>query len=109
MALRSLAFDRAATRYPSTHPSATVVALAEGLQTSFWRLSSALPETEFSWLTVDFRPIIELRQRLLPPPPVSPPSRLLFHTLFPAFWRLAPTKQFRGAYTLLEFGRARSA
>ncbi len=69
MAVRSLAFDRAATAYLSTHPSATVVALAEGFQTSFWRLSSALPEADFRWLTVDFEPIIELRQRLLPSSP----------------------------------------
>jgi O-methyltransferase involved in polyketide biosynthesis len=68
-ALRALAFDRAAIRYLSTHPSATVVALAEGLQTSFWRLSSALPDLEFRWLTVDLAPIVELRQRLLPPSP----------------------------------------
>lgn len=25
-------------------------------------------------------------------------------TLFPAFWNFEPTKQFRGAYTQLEFG-----
>jgi O-methyltransferase involved in polyketide biosynthesis len=29
---------------------------------------------------------------------------LLFRTVFPAFWRFAPMKPFRGAYTLLEFG-----
>jgi hypothetical protein len=29
---------------------------------------------------------------------------LFFHTLFPAFWQLPLIKQFRGAYTLLEFG-----
>jgi O-methyltransferase involved in polyketide biosynthesis len=69
MALRSLAFDEAAKRYLSEHPSATVVALAEGLQTSFWRLSAALPNAEFRWITVDFQPIIELRQRLLPSSP----------------------------------------
>jgi O-methyltransferase involved in polyketide biosynthesis len=69
MALRSVAFDRAAVQYLSEHPSATVVALAEGLQTSFWRLNSRLPNAEFRWLTVDFQPIIELRQRLLPPSP----------------------------------------
>lgn len=69
MALRSLAFDRAAVQYLSTHPAATVVALAEGLQTSFWRLSSALPEARFRWLTVDFPAIIELRERLLPSSP----------------------------------------
>ncbi len=66
MALRSLAFDKAARAYLSEHPSATVVALAEGLQTSFWRLDAALRGARFRWLTVDFPPIIELRERLLP-------------------------------------------
>jgi len=214
MALRSLAFDRAAKQYLTTHPAATVVALAEGLQTSFWRLTSALPDSEFRWLTVDFQPIIDIRRRLLPsseritnlaqsaldyswmdtvdssngvfitaegllmylqpdeamglitecakrfpggqmifdlpptlvkklapkgvrsskryrvpPMPFSlsagqladlvntvpgiravhdlpmPEGRgVVFKKLFPAFWRWRPTKQFRGAYTLLEFG-----
>ncbi|MCG7610959.1 class I SAM-dependent methyltransferase [Mycobacterium sp. CnD-18-1] len=214
MALRSLAFDEAARRYLDEHPSATVVALAEGLQTSFWRLNAALPGARFRWLTVDFAPIIELRERLLPatdriaaraqsaldyswmdevapaggvfitaegllmylqpeealdliaecakrfpggqmvfdlPPvlvkkfapkgmrssrhyrvPPMPfslsPAQLatladtvpgitavhdlpmpngrgwFFGTVFPAFWQFKPTKQFRGAYTLLEFG-----
>jgi O-methyltransferase involved in polyketide biosynthesis len=66
MALRSLAFDKAARHYLSKHPSATVVALAEGLQTSFWRLDAALPDARFRWLTIDFPPIIELREQLLP-------------------------------------------
>lgn len=66
MALRAVGIDKAATAYLSTHPSATVVALAEGLQTSFWRLSAALPNNDFRWITVDFAPIVELRQRLLP-------------------------------------------
>ncbi|GFG48620.1 methyltransferase [Mycolicibacterium agri] len=69
MALRSLAFDRAAIRYLTEHPSATVVALAEGLQTTFWRLNAALPDATFRWLTVDFEPVIELRRRLLPSSP----------------------------------------
>lgn len=69
MALRSLAFDRAAARYLSQHRSGTVVALAEGLQTSFWRLDAALADSEFRWVTVDFAPIIELRQKLLPESP----------------------------------------
>lgn len=69
MAVRSLAFDRAAIRYLSDHPKATVVALAEGLQTSFWRLTEALPDAAFRWVTVDFAPIIELRERLLPSSP----------------------------------------
>ncbi|WP_299556960.1 class I SAM-dependent methyltransferase [uncultured Mycolicibacterium sp.] len=66
MALRALAFDRAATTYLEAHPDATVVALAEGLQTSFWRLSDALPHARFRWISIDLPPIIELRNRLLP-------------------------------------------
>ena len=214
MALRSLGFDQCAIQYLTEHPDATVVALAEGLQTSFWRLSSALPDARFRWITVDLPPIIELRQRLLPSspqitnlaqsvldytwmewvdtnygdfitaegllmylqpndamrlitkcasqfpggqmvfdlPPVlvkklapkgmratrryrvppmpfslsaseladlattvpgisavhdlpMPKGRgLFFHTMFPAFWQLRLVKNFRGAYTLLEFG-----
>lgn len=69
MALRSLAFDRCATQYLTEHPAATVVALAEGLQTSFWRLNAVLPDPQFRWLTIDFEPVIELRRRLLPPTP----------------------------------------
>jgi len=69
MALRSLAFDRCAIRYLTEHPDATVVALAEGLQTSFWRLDSALPDARFRWLSIDLPPMIELRQRLLPSSP----------------------------------------
>ncbi|BBX66701.1 class I SAM-dependent methyltransferase [Mycolicibacterium psychrotolerans] len=69
MALRSLAFDRAIAAYLSTHPSATVVALAEGLQTTFWRLDATLPDHRFRWLSIDLEPVIELRRRLLPPSP----------------------------------------
>ena len=67
--LRALAFDNNARRYLATHPSATVVALAEGFQTSFWRLDATSESNEFRWLTVDLAPIIELRQRLLPRSP----------------------------------------
>lgn len=69
MALRSLAFDRAAVEYLTAHPRATVVALAEGLQTTFWRLTETLPDAEFRWLSVDFQPIVDLRKRLLPTDP----------------------------------------
>ncbi len=69
IAIRAQAFDGAAKAYLSTHPSATVVALAEGLQTSFWRLEAALPEGRFRWLTVDLPPIIDIRKRLLPSSP----------------------------------------
>jgi O-methyltransferase involved in polyketide biosynthesis len=69
VALRARVFDAQARSYLSQHPSATVVALAEGLQTSFWRLDSAISEGQFRWLTVDLPPVIDLRQQLLPASP----------------------------------------
>ena len=69
MALRSLAVDWCAVDYLTAHPKATVVALAEGFQTSFWRLDRALPDAEFRWLSVDLPPVVGLRKRLLPPSP----------------------------------------
>ncbi len=69
MALRSLAVDQCTIRYLAKHPEATVVALAEGFQTSFWRLDSALPDGRFRWVSLDLAPVIEIRQRLLPNSP----------------------------------------
>jgi len=66
MAMRALAFDRTTRRYLADHPRATVVALAEGLQTSFYRLDAAGVGDQFQWLTVDLPPMIELRRKLLP-------------------------------------------
>jgi O-methyltransferase involved in polyketide biosynthesis len=65
-ALRGRAFDAAATEYMNAHPNAVVVALAEGLQTSFWRLDSAGLIDEVQWYSVDLAPVIALRQQLLP-------------------------------------------
>jgi O-methyltransferase involved in polyketide biosynthesis len=67
MALRALAFDGATRRYLLDHPAATVVALAEGLQTSFYRIEASGVSDEFRWLTVDLAPMTELRTKLLPP------------------------------------------
>jgi len=69
MALRSIAVDKCAIAYLRAHPRATVVALAEGFQTSFWRLDKAVPNAQFRWVSVDLPPVIELRERLLPPTP----------------------------------------
>ena len=66
MALRALVFDKQAGRYLVDHPKATVVALAEGLQTSFYRLDASGVGNEFRWLSVDLPPMIELRRKLLP-------------------------------------------
>lgn len=62
-ALRALVFDAATRHYLHTHPRATVVALAEGLQTSFWRVDNAA----LNWISVDLAPIVRLRDQLLPP------------------------------------------
>ena len=67
MAVRALGFDRHTRRYLIDHPQATVVALAEGLQTSIYRLDSSGIGDQFRWLTVDLPPMINLRRKLLPP------------------------------------------
>ncbi|MCH9735197.1 MAG: class I SAM-dependent methyltransferase [Actinomycetia bacterium] len=97
VALRALIFDKQTRRYLVDHPKATVVALAEGLQTSFFRLDAPGADApieasgagapidasgvgapidasgvgaphQFRWLTVDLPPMIELRRKLLPIP-----------------------------------------
>lgn len=65
-ALRALAFDVETRDYLSTHPKAAVVALAEGLQTSFWRLDQAGVADEMTWYSVDLPPVIAIRDKLLP-------------------------------------------
>jgi O-methyltransferase involved in polyketide biosynthesis len=64
--LRAVAFDAATQAYLTTHPRATVVALAEGLQSSFWRLGRAGVADEVTWYSIDLPPVMELRRRLLP-------------------------------------------
>lgn len=66
MALRARMFDRMTRDYLRDHPRGTVVALAEGLQTSFYRLANADVGHKFRWLTVDLPPVVELRRKLLP-------------------------------------------
>ncbi len=61
-----VAFDTAAQAYLESHPKASVVALAEGLQTSLWRLDSAGVADELTWYSVDFPPVMALREKLLP-------------------------------------------
>ncbi|WP_155943004.1 class I SAM-dependent methyltransferase [Mycobacterium sp. 141] len=64
--LRARAFDAMAGEYLSMHPRAAVVALAEGLQTSFWRLAHAGLTDELTWYSVDLPPVMALREQLLP-------------------------------------------
>lgn len=62
IALRELSFDAQVRRFLQQHPNGTVVALADGLNTQFWRLDNGSAR----WLSVDLPPVIELRRRLLP-------------------------------------------
>ncbi|HZU49928.1 MAG TPA: class I SAM-dependent methyltransferase [Mycobacterium sp.] len=63
---RALTFDSATAEYLRTHPKASVVALAEGLQTSFWRLDRAGLLDGVTWYSVDLPPVMALRRQLLP-------------------------------------------
>ena len=65
-ALRARAFDAAAIDFLKAHPKASVVALAEGLQTSFWRLARAGVADELTWYSIDLEPVMALRRQLLP-------------------------------------------
>jgi O-methyltransferase involved in polyketide biosynthesis len=83
MPLRAKTFDRHTSEYLRDHPDATVVALAEGLQTSFWRLDAVVPGTRFRWLSVDLPPIIDIRRALLPE---SPRIRMLAQSALDYSW-----------------------
>jgi O-methyltransferase involved in polyketide biosynthesis len=64
--LRAVAFDNVMHEYLTEHPKASVVALGEGLQTSFWRLDAEGVADELTWYSVDLAPVIGLREQLLP-------------------------------------------
>ncbi|MGW4370560.1 class I SAM-dependent methyltransferase [Nocardia takedensis] len=64
-AIRALAFDGVVREFLDEHPRGTVVALAEGLQTSYWRLGS----TDCRWLSVDLPEVVSIREQLLPSEP----------------------------------------
>jgi O-methyltransferase involved in polyketide biosynthesis len=63
--LRALAFDDAIRDHLERRQKATVVALGEGLQTTYWRLG----RPDVDWLSVDLPPVVDLRERLLPAEP----------------------------------------
>lgn len=62
LALREVSFDNQVRRFLARHPRGTVVALADGLNTQFWRLDNG----EARWLSIDLPEVIELRRTLLP-------------------------------------------
>jgi O-methyltransferase involved in polyketide biosynthesis len=64
--LRAVAFDAVMREYLASHPKASVVALAEGLQTSFWRLHAADLADELTWYSIDLPAVMAIRAQLLP-------------------------------------------
>jgi O-methyltransferase involved in polyketide biosynthesis len=63
--LRALTFDGVVRTFLERNPSGTVVALGEGLQTSFWRIN----HPAMQWISVDLPPLVALRELLLPADP----------------------------------------
>ncbi len=63
--LRALAFDTVIRGFLAGHPRGPVVALGEGLQTSYWRLG----RPDVDWFSVDLPEMIAVQQRLLPAEP----------------------------------------
>ncbi|MET8243091.1 class I SAM-dependent methyltransferase [Streptomyces sp. NPDC005202] len=60
-ALRARTFDDAVRAFLAEHPDGTVVALAEGLETQFWRVDNGRAR----WLCVELPETAEVRRRLL--------------------------------------------
>ncbi len=64
LALREWSFDNRVSRFLAAHPHGTVVALADGLNTQYWRLDNGTAR----WLSVDLPEVIDIRRKLLPEP-----------------------------------------
>ena len=81
----------------TAYPRASVVALAEGLQTSFWRLDAEDCADELTWYSVDLPPVMALRAQLLPHDDVSCRRPAVACSRWP--------RGNRPSITLLEFDR----
>ena len=64
-ALRAQAFDDEIRAFLAAHPDGTVVALGEGLQTSYWRIG----DPDVRWVSIDLPEVVALRRQLLPDEP----------------------------------------
>ncbi|MFT4163947.1 MAG: alpha/beta fold hydrolase [Microlunatus sp.] len=61
--LRALVVDDTIRSFLAEHPHGPVVALGEGLQTTYWRLG----RPEVAWYSVDVPEMVEIQRQLLPP------------------------------------------
>ncbi|AYF74768.1 class I SAM-dependent methyltransferase [Nocardia yunnanensis] len=64
-ALRAMVIDEVVSGFLADHPAGPVVALGEGLQTTYWRLG----QPAAAWFSVDLPEMVAAQQRLLPPAP----------------------------------------
>jgi O-methyltransferase involved in polyketide biosynthesis len=64
-ALRVARFDEEIRGFLARNPGGTIAALAEGLETQFWRVDDGL----LRWVTVELPETLEVRRRLLPDDP----------------------------------------
>ncbi|MEC3956250.1 class I SAM-dependent methyltransferase [Nocardia sp. CDC153] len=64
-ALRAQVIDTVIAEFLGSHPGAPVVALGEGLQTTYWRLG----EPESAWYSIELPEMIDAQERLLPAAP----------------------------------------
>lgn len=62
---RAYQFDRAVKKFLTTNPTAVIVNLGAGLDTAFERVDNG----RLTWVDLDLPEVIDLRQKLLPPPP----------------------------------------
>ncbi|MFD0319318.1 class I SAM-dependent methyltransferase [Streptomyces flavalbus] len=77
--IRTRVFDDEVRRFLRSHPEGTVVTLAEGLETQFWRTDNG----QARWIGVDLPEIVELRRCLLPE---SPRRRLIACSALDDHW-----------------------
>ena len=63
--LRALAFDNVIRDFLRERPAGPVVALGEGLQTTYWRLG----KPDVAWFSVDVPEMVAAQRKLLPEEP----------------------------------------
>ena len=63
-ALRAKPFDKKAKTYIAKHPNASIVNIAAGLDTTFYRVDNGL----IHWYDLDLPAVIDIRKQLLPEP-----------------------------------------
>ncbi|MFF2554414.1 class I SAM-dependent methyltransferase [Nocardia sp. NPDC058058] len=63
--MRAMVIDEVIADFLAAHPAGPVVALGEGLQTTYWRLGAP----EVAWFSIDLPEMIAAQERLLPTAP----------------------------------------